>query len=211
MKTRALVLWTLIALLMTGCIVKSLHPFYNEENVIYDKSLLGSWTDEDSARWEIRPFAFPKGFMKEDSLDNSYLVILYEEEKEPAKFNAHLFKVGDNMYLDFVPLRNDRDEGFFDLHLISAHSLALVSNPSPEKLSIAWFNEEWLGKLFEENRVKISHEVVMSAGGNTGKEYILTASTDELQKFILKYANPREDDPCVDNDNFLCVQLTKTD
>lgn len=211
MKTRILIFASLLLFVLSGCIVKSLHQFYQEDDVIYDNTLLGSWLDEDSTLWVIKPYTFAVGFMKGDSIDNSYLVELYEDANEPQKFNAHLFELGGKKYLDFRPLRDDRYDDFLDVHLISAHSLALIEINDQGSLTIGWFNEDWLGKLFEENRVKISHEVVKGESPSEGSEYVLTASTDELQKFILKYGVPGENGLCVDDDNFLCIQLTRNE
>jgi len=146
MKTRILILAAILALLFNGCIVKSLHQFYDEDEVIFEDALLGTWQDDDKIRWEISPFMFSKGFMKGDSTDNSYLVELYEDSINPVKFNAHLFQVDGKKYLDFVPLREDRYDGLLDMHLVSAHSLAFIDYTESNKLTISWFNEEWLGK-----------------------------------------------------------------
>ena len=209
MKTSVLVFTILLFTFLSGCVVKSLHQFFQEEDVIYEESLLGSWMDEDSTRWVIKPYVFPKGFMKGDSVDNSYLIELYDDSEEPQKFNAHLFRLNGKMYFDFKPIREDRNEDFLDVHLVSTHSLALVDFAENGEVTIGWFNDEWLSNLFKENRVKISHEVVEGATDNYGREYVLTASTDELQKFILKYGVPGDKGLCVDDDNFLCIHLTK--
>ena len=74
-----------------------------------------------------------------------------------------------------------------DIHMIPAHTIARIDFVSEDEVVIAWFNEDWLKDLFEENRVKIDHEVIRTAEENFSKEYVLTASTDELQKFIIKY------------------------
>ena len=211
MKTRILIFASLLLFVLSGCIVKSLHQYYQEDDVIYDNTLLGSWLDEDRTLLVIKPYTFAVGFMKCDSIDNSYLVELYEDANEPQKFNAHLFELGGKKYLDFRPLRDDRYDDFLDVHLISAHSLALIEINDQGSLTIGWFNEDWLGKLFEENRVKISHEVFKGESPSEGSEYVLTASTEELQKFILKYGVPGENGLCVDDDNFLCIQLTRNE
>jgi len=53
-----------------------------------------------------------------------------------------------------------------------------------------WYGEEWLTDLFEQNRIRIKHETVQVAPDMP--RHILTASTNELQKFITKYAdNPK--------------------
>jgi uncharacterized protein YcfL len=212
MKTRILILAVILVFLLNGCIVKSLHQFYDEKEVIFEDALVGTWLDDEKARWEISPFTFSKGFMKGDSTDNSYLVVLYEDSINPIKFNAHLFQVGDKKYLDFAPLREDRYEGLLDMHLVSVHSLAFIDFTENDKLTISWFNEEWLGKLFEENRVKIAHEVVKGTDREYETEYILTASITELQKFVLKYANPEDAGHTEHNDdNFMRAQLTRID
>jgi len=189
MKTRIILLIGLIAIILSGCLVKSLHPFYKETNVVFDPGLLGTWLDEDSATWVIKQYVFPKGLFSGDSIDNSYLVEMYEKQNHVSRFNVHLFKLDGISYLDFAPIREDKDEQMVDLHYIPAHSLARIEISPNHELLISWFSEEWLSKLFEENRVKISHEVIKATDPNYPDEYVLTASTDELQKFIMKYGN----------------------
>lgn len=67
---------------------------------------------------------------------------------------------------------------------------ARIHITSSKQLSIEWLNEEWLAELFEQNKIRIQHEVVYDGEvKDDNKMYILTASTDELQKFILKYGS----------------------
>jgi hypothetical protein len=74
-------------------------------------------------------------------------------------------------------------------------------------VQIKWFNEEWLGSLFEQNRIKISHETVKNESGKeTDNFYLLTASTDELQKFILKYGK----DAVFDDNNIVWLKLKRS-
>jgi hypothetical protein len=209
MKTKAIVLIVIMAAMMSGCLVKSLHSFYDESDVIYKPELTGKWLDDDSSKWVISRFSFPKGLFKGDSLDNSYLVEMYEDTVRPSRFNVHLFKVDGILYLDFLPVKEDSDKEFYDIHLVPAHSLARVSFDSNDRMSISWFNEEWLNKLFEENRVKISHEVIQSDETGYGKQYVLTASTGELKKFIVKYGNDPNAFSDDENKNFISLKLNR--
>jgi len=212
MKTMNVILMILMLVLLNACVVKSLHPFYQDEDVVFDHSLLGSWMDEDSTRWEIDPYTFPKGFMRGDATDNSYLVVLYEEPDRPQRFNVHLFTLNGRIYLDFMPIRDGNDQEFIDVHYIPGHSLALLEKNDDGSLTIGWFNDKWIEELFKENRVKISHELVTGPPGETTEEYILTASTEELQKFIIKYCLPGENGLCVDDDDhFLCLRLNRNE
>lgn len=209
MKAKAIVLIGLLAALLSGCLVKSLHSFYEESDVVYIPELNGTWMDDDSSRWVISRFAIPAGLNKPDKLDNSYLVELYENASPPSKFNVHLFTVDGLWYLDFMPMKEDGDQAFYGYHFVPAHSLARIRFNSNLSMSISWFSEDWLQKLFEENRVKISHEVVHADETGYGTQYTLTASTDELKKFLAKYGN----DPDVFNEkndsNFITLKLNR--
>jgi hypothetical protein len=210
MKTRIIVITGILAIAISGCLVKSLHPFYKESDVEFNIKLLGNWLDEDSATWRINPFVFSKGLMKGDTTDNSYLVEMFDDSTNVSKFNVHLFRLDGKQYLDFTPLREGRYEEMIDIHLIPAHSIAKIDFISDSEVAISWFDEEWLENLFEENRVKISHEVINTPDNNYKEEYVLTASTEELQKFIIKYGSEEDAYLCDNkNKNFMCTRLKK--
>ncbi len=202
MKKKSIILIGALAMILSSCLVKSLHKFYSEEDILYKKELIGSWLDSDSTKWVISQYTFSK-FMKGDTLDNSYLVEMYEEDAPlPSEFNVHLFQLGEKLYLDFSPIRNDQYNEMLDVHLVSTHSIARVKFEKNGEVGISWFNQGWIEDLFKENKIKISHEVV-------GEEYVLTASTEELQKFLKKYDNEPEDIMFSDDDNFLNITLAK--
>jgi hypothetical protein len=210
MKTRSIIFMGILALAISGCFVKSLHPFFKESDVEFKNELLGTWLDEDSATWRINPYVFAKGFMLGDSTDNSYLMEMFDDTSNISTFNVHLFRLDGKLYLDFAPIRGDRYDEMIDIHMIPAHSIARIDFVSEDEVVIAWFDEDWLKGLFEENRVKIAHEVITTAESNYTKEYVLTASTDELQKFIVKYGSVEDDYLCDDETNILfCTRLKK--
>ena len=55
MKTKLILITALIAVTMSGCLVKSLHPFYNDNDVVFKPELIGNWLGNDSSSWEISP------------------------------------------------------------------------------------------------------------------------------------------------------------
>lgn len=123
--------------------------------------------------------------MNGDTLDNSYKIVFKEKQGIETKFHAHLFSLGGNQFIDFYVI-DESENDMYEIHMIPAHTLAKIK--VGRSLEIKWFNEEWLKKLFEENRIKISHEK-LKLYGDDEESYILTASTDELQKFLLKYGD----------------------
>ena len=200
MKTKNIILIGLIGALLCGCIIKSLHPFYFEKDVVFKKELLGSWLDQDSSRWEVEQGVAAKGFLRSgDSLGNFYKVTIPEKDGTVSVLEAHLFHLGGSSYLDFYPQDLDIKSGILaQFHLVGAHSLAKCTFINSTTIKVSWFNEGWLSGLFEQNRIRIAHEEVEN--GDDDLSYVLTASTAELQKFILKYGNdPKAFEP---NDSY---------
>lgn len=210
MKTRNVILIGILGLLLSSCLVKSLHPFFKESDVIYKPELLGTFLDQDSATWIIKQHVYSKGFMKGDTADNSYLVEMIDEDGVQSNFNVHMFALKGEHYLDFFPVSDDRFDDLAGYHMVPVHSLARIEIVSHDELVITWFDEDWLSKLFEENRVKISHEVIQVGDYDETKEYVLTASTDELQKFIMKYGQQQLPASCEENENGFCVTLIRS-
>jgi hypothetical protein len=192
MKARNFVLTGLMVLLMSGCFVKSLHPFYSENEIIYKKELVGDWTGADSSAWKIEQGKKSTGMFKPDRPDSSYL-ITYTDNKGTAVFKVRLFKLGAHLFLDFYPEEVESSNDLMASHLVPMHTVARV-DLSANRLIIRWYNEEWLIGLFRQNKIRIAHEKIPLESGKMDDndfQVILTASTEDLQKFMLKYS----DDP----------------
>jgi hypothetical protein len=187
----------LVAVCFQGCIVKSIHPFYKEKDVVYNKALEGTWHDQDKTEWRIHQNPFKP---------NSYELHCSKKGREVA-LAGHLFTLDGQMYLDMIASEdNSEDMPIFDLHLVPTHSIAKIDKLTNVEVVIRWFDEEWLRKMFVENRIKIRHELIVDENATSEDDgmYLLTADTDELQAFIAKYGN---DDQAYDSD--LRLYLTK--
>ncbi|HNW56959.1 MAG TPA: hypothetical protein PLR88_08575 [Bacteroidales bacterium] len=191
MKPKTTLLIAAIAVLVSGCLVKSLHPFYKENDVVFDPAIVGTWLDNDSSKWVIEQSEMKK-FLGESKPQNSYKISYYEKN-EASVFETHLFKLNNQLYVDFIPSGVSVPE-LTGYHLVPTHSIAKVSITNGE-INLKWFNETWLASLFEKNKIRISHETLPDENGDD--TYVLTASTEELQKFIIKYGN----DPAAFKDN----------
>lgn len=204
MKRNAIISIAVVLLLLQGCIVKSLHPFYTEKNLVFRKELLAKWEDQDGGKWDIRN--------SKDS-PNTYEMHWSKSGAEDVVFVAHLFTLDDQLYFDFFPVEGGGNTmAIFEMHLMPTHSIAKVEMLTTEEVGIQWFNEEWLGSLFDENRIKISHEIINEPvhGKQQDKTYVLTASTEELQKFILKYGkDPRAFKDADNGDDNVWLKLKK--
>jgi hypothetical protein len=206
MKTKNFLIVLPLIFLLTGCFVKSLHPFYKENETIFKNELTGRWIGEDSASWEIVQGRKFTGLFKPDAPESSY-IITYTDKKGTAKFKVHLFSLNKNYFFDFYPEEIDGNNEMMTAHLVPMHTVAKV-NILPGKLVIQWYNEEWLIGLFKQNKIRIAHEKVPYTEGKINDQdyqVVLTASTEDLQKFMLKYM----DDPNAFKKDFTFVLQKK--
>ncbi|MDD5458291.1 MAG: hypothetical protein PHF37_02730 [Phycisphaerae bacterium] len=164
-----------ILISLAGCL-PSLHPLYTKDTTIFDPNILGTWKESDNT-WK---------FEKSTSKD-SYKLLL-RMGKEESEFDAHLVKIGNKLFLDFFPGEPDINENdFYTFHLVPTHTFARVYDIDPN-LVIGFMDSEKIVKMLKTDPNLIKHEFPEDYDG-----VVLTASTQELQKFAAKYA----DDPNV--------------
>lgn len=183
MNARKLLFYVLAGL-MGGCVpVVSLHPLYTKENVVFDKKLLGTWVDDPNkgeVTWQFKSVDEPK---------KAYNLVFTDDKGLKGSFVAHLVKLGDDLFLDIFPSKmpwdlddpNESDWPYNALLLIPMHTFVKIDSVDP-KLKMRLMLETQLKKLLEENPDAIAHVVVEDRP-------VLTASTKELQAFVLKYAD----------------------
>jgi hypothetical protein len=160
----------LLSLVIVGC-VRSLNPLFTPKDLIFDPTLIGTWTDSNNNTW-----TFLKG--KEKSYE-----LIYTEKNAPAKFKAHLVKLGKYRFLDLAPEEPGVDNSFFAAHLIPVHTFSRIWI-AEDSLQLSVFDNGWLKTMLESKKISIAHQ-------RQGDSIILTAPTREIQKLVVAYA----DDP----------------
>lgn len=198
-------LLTVSFVFLSSCIVKSLHPFYTKKSIFFEKRLLGNWQDSKKGSWKV--VSFKEEALKDnkekdttkwrhdDLLDyekykDAYL-FEYVKDSSEAQFFVMPFKIKKQLFLDFYPI--DYDDGnlntLVSYHLLKTHSLVKVDFNSEGILKLRWFDEGKITDLITDNRIKIKYEKV-----GIDENILLTASSDELQKFITKYIDSDDKD-----------------
>ena len=108
----------------------------------------------------------------------------YTVDSIPNKFEVNLVQVGKYRFLDFypAPLKKEPTEinSAYLLHLVPTHSISKISIEN-DQLYLSTLNIDWMIKQIDQKKINIKHE-------RFDDRMVLTASTKELQKFILKYA-----------------------
>jgi len=202
-----LVILSLLFLALNSCVVKSLFPFYTNSNIYFEKKFIGNWIDTENAKWEI--LQFQEVILKENKknkaseLDtdqfriyNKYkngYVVYFEKDNTKSSFLAMPFKINNQLFLDFTAIEDNEIEelknDLYKMHLIGTHTLAKFDFLNENEVAISWFSSKKLEQLLDEDKIKIKHEQVGFA-----ETTLLTASSEELQKFIKKYMDSKDND-----------------
>jgi hypothetical protein len=191
MKTKKKIVCALFTLLVvvSSCI-PSLHPLYTKKDLVLNNTIEGTWisneSDKDQSIWEIEKYdcgecngpqeLYPK------NIDGKLYSLTNIQFNDTVVFELYILKLGDYFYFDFYPHDDyESDNELENMHLFPVHTFAKVDIEN-NTINIKQFDLEFLEELIRQNKIKISHE-------KSGRNIILTAPTEELQKFVEKYAD----------------------
>ena len=179
------VLFYLLAGILGGCgPVMSLHPLYTEKDLTFDEKLLGAWQDEDGeTKWE---------FSRSDKSPKAYRLTFADKEQHKGLFDVHLVKLKEKLFLDVYPAEppcdftdpNKTDWPYNAFFLIPVHTFVRVDSIEP-KLKFRLTDNEVTERLLKNDPNAVKSESLENG-------IVLTSSTEELQKFVLKYADNEE-------------------
>jgi hypothetical protein len=179
MKNKMLLLFGLI---WAGC-VPSWNPLYTEKDLVFDPLLVGAWTPLEAKEGFKETWAFAKGGEK------LYRLQQMDEDGRKADFEARLVKLGRHRFLDLYLTKVEGDDiklnAWAGFSLVPAHLILKVEQIGPA-LKIAAMNADWMKKFLKQHPDAIAHRVVLD------DNIVLTASTAELQKFVLEHADQED-------------------
>ncbi len=170
MKRMMLVAVCAAAAVMFGC-VPSLQPLYTGKDLVFEPKLIGTWASADNKQ----ALAFNKG-----SDDKSYEVLATDENGAVSKLDAHLVRLGNDLFFDTTVKDADLKGDFAKFHLLPAHLFTKITL-SGDTLTYAALNFDWIKKQNEAKKLALRHEVIEAT-------VVLTAPTKELREFLRKNA-----------------------
>jgi hypothetical protein len=148
--------------------------------VVFEEKLLNAWVGGDQT------WVFEKG-----SDPNSY-ELTFTDETAKGSFIVHLVKLENKLFfdifLDKYPCEqqdlSDMKWGYNTFLFLPAHTFIAIDSIGPQ-LKMRMTDDDNIKKLLAEDPNAVKHEVIESSD----HRIVLTASTAELQKFVLKYAD----------------------
>ncbi len=186
MKTKKSIFYC-VALLIAGCL-PSLHPLYSDKTLIFKEELIGKWMQDDSSLWQ-----FTRAGEKE------YELRICDGEKQLGRFSTHLIKIQGMMFLDLYPDSEPLEDldDFYKVHILPVHTFMKVDQINPN-LRLRMIDYDKVEKMIESDPNIIKHEVI------NDDRIVLTASTEELQNFVVEHVDTIFDDS---NDSSGAIRL----
>ncbi|HEY6951706.1 MAG TPA: hypothetical protein VI758_04825 [Bacteroidota bacterium] len=159
------------AFLLMGCPARSLFPLFTQNDLVFNPGLIGKWIDQKNGD----TFTFQKGGEK------SYKVVLLEmignKKVTREAYTVELGQIGDFWFIDSYPPKKSGG----DHHTLSAHILSRIWI-AKDTLRMASLESDWLKEMLDANKLSIPHV-------RRDDDIILTATTQELRDFVLRYAD----------------------
>jgi len=163
---------------LAGCVTTAVHPFYRAGDVIQDSALLGAWkSTDDKNSWTFSP-----------GDGKSYKVVIADGDQS-AECVGHLFKIGDERFLDLYPaeqaLEAKLQDNPYGLGLIPVHVLFRIRATQP-RLAMSGLELEWLKELLKREPQSTPHAILPDG------RVVLTGTTETLQAFIKQHLKDAE-------------------
>jgi len=173
----------LTSLLLTGCL-PSLHPLYDHETLIFREELIGKWTGDEGGFWQFRRAG-----------EKEYELRICNDEKEYGRFSAHLIEIEGSMFLDLFPDKEPLEnlDDFYRMHILPVHTFLKVDRIDPN-LQLRMIDYDKMTEILENDPDSLKHETV-------NDQIVLTASTEELQNFLIEHIEIIFNDTSDDMDN----------
>ena len=172
------------ALLLTSCEPQlSLRSLYTSDDVVFDPNLIGSWVmseQKDSSEFAQMDFVkvgadgYAITFMIKDSP---------AAQLAKVSFDAHLVKLHGRLFIDVVQTAVELDGKPSERQItIPGHMFGRISIDG-NTLRMSFLDDEWMGRAIAAGAVSIDSE------DEDHQPRVLTATTAELQKFVVDHAD----------------------
>ncbi|MEE9565897.1 MAG: hypothetical protein V3W17_00185 [Desulfobacteria bacterium] len=158
----------------------SINPLYSDETVVFEPAFLGTWTAGD------------EGFVVEKRGDEYYTVtarLSGDDWLNPLE--VHLVQLGQHYFVDIYPEDDNEalNKGYYPY--LPTHAF-LAFELEGDVLKLGMLDDDWLQEKLESGETDIKY--ARPPGDRSGCPYLvgLGSSTEELQRFFLKYGEDED-------------------
>ena len=171
--------------LISGCGIFSLHPLFHKDDLIVKNEMIGTWQNEEDE----------KMFIMIDSIGDMKYEFRIIDDSDTVDLIMGLLKLKNEYFIDLFPnddcssITSDDCESWEMMfrNYIPVHTF-MKFDYQDGRIYLTEFDNERLIELFDQKRIRLAHEMA----GEDNDYVVITASTDDLQKFITRYADDKD-------------------
>lgn len=198
----------MIGWLLSGCLT-TLHPIFTADDLVTDARLTGNWEKgKDKKKISYRRPSSTEIKSLSPALQNLSDKIYMLDKKDgdgnvEDRYYAFMVKLGKYFYLDYYPaneVERQSTDQFFSAQYIPMHSIYRIQFKTDNSFTVQQLDGGYLEKLIKNNQIRIRHEVMEDGG------FVITASTEELQQYLLKYSEVPEAYNKDNNDSYTRIK-----
>jgi len=184
MKPRSLCLGALagVVLLLAGCLPTSVFPPFTEKDLVAQPLLAGTWYPNESGSPNTNEF-----WTFRATADAKVYDLTIKDSDGEGQLKAYCFQLKDTTLLDIVP-DGEPPKGTAGVHRFlfqPVHTWFRIEKIDETKFEFLPMSLEWLGDYLGKNPTALAHCIA----GEQDKRLTITASTADLQKFLLAHLN----------------------
>ncbi|HEY6503646.1 MAG TPA: hypothetical protein VIZ28_06685 [Chitinophagaceae bacterium] len=199
MKKSLLVLFGFLLLIIFNSCLSTLYPFFTEKDVVFNSAIIGEWRyTARSGKGSILFEAIPNAKLSELApgirkiAGKGYLATWIDSAGSvDSKYFVFLVRIGNSLYMDHYPAEMDYEkpvEDIFKQHHLKKHSCYRIDIRNNDGFEMKLLERSFLDDLIAKNQIRIHYE----EKGVYDNKTIITAPTEELQAYVLKYGdNPK--------------------
>ena len=195
-KISILLGFTFLLIFLSSCLT-TLHPIFTEKDLAYDPKLIGTWNIEREGSKErviITNLATENSLELpgniSDIKEKGYLISYqHEDSVNPERYIAFLARIGKYLYFDYYPAYNKEDQKIdeiFGAHYVKIHTSYRVEILNDGSFELSQLDGSYVNSLIDQKKIRISYET------GADDNIVITASTSELQQYLIKYSDEPE-------------------
>jgi len=197
-----------VVLCLAGCLT-TLHPIFTAKDLITDPRLIGNWEKaKDKSKVIYRqPNANELNNLSPALQSEAGKIYMLDEKDEQgdirSTYYAFMVKLGKYYYMDYYPAsekERQSADNFFAAHYIPMHSIYRIEFKNNNSFDVRRLDGGYLEKLIKNKQIRIRHEVMEDGG------IFITAPTEELQQYLIKYSDVPEAYGGDNSDNYSKVK-----
>lgn len=185
-----------VAISLGGCL-NTFYPIYYPKDLVWNENLIGNWQFENE-HMQIEKITDKNLLPKQlQQFQDKIMLVrnVNEESDESVDDLAMLVKIGNHYFLDRFPVFNAAEKNLNPLYtslFLRQHSIYRVDSfQTGNKLFLQRVSDTRLKEQIEQKKIRI--QTIQREDGS-----LILATTEELQKHIIKYA---DDQGLYENDN----------